>query len=88
MKQEWIHCEYMNTSPFAKKTDLAKLKSNVDKLDINKLKTVLTNLSNFKNKIYKLAVDKLVPFPVDLSKLSNVLKNDVIKKDVYNAKIK
>ena len=88
MKQEWIHRECMNTSPFAKKTDLAKLKSNVDKLDINKLKTVLTNLSNFKNKIDKLAVDKLVPFPVDLSKLSNVLKNDVIKKDVYNAKIK
>ena len=26
--------------------------------------------------------------PVDLSKLSNVVKNDVVKKDVYNAKIK
>ena len=29
-----------------------------------------------------------MPFPVDLSKLSDVVKNDVIKKDVYNAKIK
>ena len=31
---------------------------------------------------------KKVPFPVDLGKLSDVVKNDVIKKDVYNAKIK
>ena len=36
----------------------------------------------------KLDVDKLVPAPVDLSKLSDVVKNDVVKKDVYNAKIK
>ena len=30
----------------------------------------------------------MVPVPVDLSKLSNVVKNDVVKKDKYNAKIK
>ena len=41
-----------------------------------------------KSKLNKLDVDKLVPVPVDLSKLSDVVKNDVIKKDVYNAKIK
>ena len=41
-----------------------------------------------KSKVDKLDVDKLVPAPVDLSKLSNVLKNDVVKKDVYNDKIK
>ena len=41
-----------------------------------------------KGKIDKLDVDNLVPSPVDLSKLSNVAKNDVVKKDVYNAKIK
>ena len=29
-----------------------------------------------------LDVDKLVPVPVDLSKLNNVLKNDVVKKDI------
>ena len=46
------------------------------------------NLSNLKSKIDKLNVDKLVPVPVDLCKLSNVVKNDVVKKDVYNAKIK
>ena len=33
-------------------------------------------------------MDKLVPFPVDLSKLSDAVKTDVVKKDVYNGKIK
>ena len=41
-----------------------------------------------KSKVDKLDVDKLVPVPVDLSKLTNVVKNDVVKTDVYNAKIK
>ena len=41
-----------------------------------------------KIKVDKLDVDKLVPAPFDLSKLSNVVKVDVIKKDVYNAQIK
>ena len=35
----------------------------------------------------KSKIDKL-PVPVDLSKLSDLVKNDVVKKDVYNAKIK
>ena len=35
-----------------------------------------------------MGVDKLIPFLVGLSKLSNVVKNDVVKKDVYNANIK
>ena len=78
----------VDTSSFAKKIDLANLKSNVDKLDIEKLKNVPSNLSNLKSKVDKLDIDKLVPLPVDLSKLSDVVKNDVVKKDVYNAKIK
>ena len=41
-----------------------------------------------KSKTDKIDVDKLVPFLVDLSKLSNVVKNDIDKNDVYNAKIK
>ena len=53
---------HVDTSSFALKTNLANLKTEVDKLDI----------------------DKLVPIPTDLSKLSNVVKNDVIKKDVYD----
>ena len=44
-------------------------------------------LSNLKIKVDKLDVDKLVPVPVDLSKLSDVVKNDVVKRDVYHAKI-
>ena len=40
----------VDTSRFAKKTDLANLNSNSDKLDIDKLKNVPTNLSNLKNK--------------------------------------
>ena len=78
----------VDTSKFAKKVDLANLQFDVDKLDIDKLKNVPTNLRNLKNKVDKLDVDKLAPAPVDLSKLSDVVKNDVVKKDVYNAKIK
>ena len=61
----------------------ANLKSDVDKLDIDKLKNTPTNLSNLKNKVDKLDIDKLVPVPVDLSTQSDVGKNDVVKKDVY-----
>ena len=73
------------TSKFVKKVDLANLKSNVDKLDTDKLKNVPTNLSNLKIKVDNLDVNKLVPVPVDFSKLSDVVKNDVVKKDVHNA---
>ena len=52
------------------------------------MKDVPTNVSNFKIKVDKLDVDILVPSPVNLSKLSNAVKNDVVKKDLYNAKIK
>ena len=51
------------------------------------LKNVPTNLRNLKIKLDRLDVDKLVSVPVDLSKLSDVVKN-VVKKDVYNAKMK
>ena len=60
----------VDTSKFAKKSDLASSKSNVVKLDIDKLKNVTTNLSNLRNEVNELDVDKLVPVPVDLNKLS------------------
>ena len=78
----------VDTSKFAKKVDLAYLKSSADKLDTDRIKDIPTNLSNLKSKVDKLDVDKSVLVPVDLSKLSDVVKNDVVKKDVYNAKIK
>ena len=48
----------VDTSIFAKKVDLASLKSNVDKLYIDKLKNVPRKVSNLKSKVYKLDVDK------------------------------
>ena len=56
----------------------------MDELDIDNLKNVTRNLSNFKSKMDKLDVDKLVLVPIDLSKLSNVVKNHAFKN---NAKI-
>ena len=52
------------------------------------MKNIPTNLSNFQSKVDKLDFHKLVPVPVDLSKLSDAVKNDVVKKNVYNDKIK
>ena len=43
-----------------------------------------TNLANLKTEVHKLDIDKLAPVPVDLSKLSDVVKNDVVKKTVYD----
>ena len=78
----------VDTSKFVKKTDLANLKSDVDKLDIDELKNVPSNLNNLKSKVDKLDADKLALVSLNLSKLSNAVKNDVVKKDVYNAQIK
>ena len=62
---------------FTKKTDL-----------VDKLKNVPTNLSSLKCKVDKLDVDKLGPVSVDLSKVSDLAKNDAVETDIYNAKIK
>ena len=61
-KADIKNISHVDTSSFALKTNLASLKTEVDKLDI----------------------DKLVPVPVDLSKLRDVVKNDVVKKAVYD----
>ena len=50
------------------------VKLDADKLDIDKLGTLLTGLNSLKSKVHKIDVDKLVPVPVDLSKLSDVVK--------------
>ena len=72
----------------ALKTDLANLKSDVDKLDIDRLKNVPSNLSSLKSKVDKLDIGKLETTPVDLSKLSNIVKNDVVKRTEYNKLVK
>ena len=42
------------------------------------------NLASLKIEVDKLDIDKLAPVFADLSKLSNVVKNDVVKKTVYD----
>ena len=71
-----------------KKVDLTSLNSEVEKLDIDELEKVPTGLNGLKSKVDILYVDKLVPVPVDLSKLSVVVKNDVVKKTEYEELVK
>ena len=71
-----------DTSALAKRVNLANLISDVCKLDIDKIENVLTNCSNLKSKVDKLDFYKFIPVSVDLTKLSDVVKNDVVKKDV------
>ena len=78
----------VDISSFAKKIDLANWKSDEDKLDTDKLKNVLSDLNNLKSKVDKLHIGKFDTTSVDFNKLSNVVQNNVIKKDAYNAKIK
>ena len=51
----------VGTSSFPKKADLANLKSDVNKVDIDKFKNMPSGLSSLKGKVDKLHVDKLVP---------------------------
>ena len=69
----------VDLSNYATKADI----KNVSHVDTSSL-ALKTNLANFKTEVYKLDIDKLVPIPVDLSKLRDVVLNDVVKKDVYN----
>ena len=62
-KTDLKNVTYVDTSSFALNTNLASIKTEVDKLDI----------------------DKLVPVPVNLSKLSHVVKNDVVKKSCLSS---
>ena len=65
----------VDLSNYATKADI----KNVSHVDISNF-TLKTNLANLKTEVDKLDIDKLVPVPVDLSKLSDVIKNDVVKK--------
>ena len=72
----------------------ADLSNYVTKADVKNILNVDTssfalkaNLVNWKTEVDKLEIDQLVPVPTDLSKLSNVVKKDIIKKTDYNTKI-
>ena len=64
---------------YATKNDL----QNVTHVDTSRL-AIKTNLASLKTEVDKLNIGKLAPVPVDLSKLSDVVKNDVAKKTVYD----
>ena len=70
------------------KVDLSNFATKADTRNVSNLDTssfaLKTNLCSLKSEVDKLDIDKLAPVPVDLSKLSDVVKNDVAKKDVYN----
>ena len=70
-------------SNYATKTDI----KNISHVDTSSF-TLKSNLANLKTEVDKLDIDKLVAVPVDLSKITNVVKNEVVKKTEYNAKIK
>ena len=64
-KDDVKNITHVDVSGLASKTNLAALKTGVDKIDTDKLKTT----------------------PDDLAKLSNVVKNDAVKKTDYNTKV-
>ena len=70
------------------KVDLSNNATKADIKNISRIDTssfaLKTNLANWKSEVDKLDIDKLVPVPVGLSKLSDLVRNDVVKKDVYN----
>ena len=70
------------------KIDLTNYATKKDINDITHVDTsnfaLKTNLANLKTEVDKLDIEKLVPIPNDLSRLSNVVKNDVVKKTVYD----
>ena len=66
-------------SNYATKTDL----KNVSQVVVSSF-ALKSNLASLKTEVDKLDIDKLTPVPNDLAKLSNVVKNDAVKKTEYN----
>ena len=69
----------IDLSNYVTKTDLKNL-THVDATCF----ALKTNVASLKTEVDKLDFDKLAPGPADLSKLSDVVKNDVLKKSVYD----
>ena len=65
----------VDLSNYATKTDI----KNISHVDASSF-ALKSNLASLKTEVNKLDINKLVPVPVDLSKLSDVVKNDVVKK--------
>ena len=72
----------LDLTNYATKTDL----KNITHVDVSSFASK-TNLAALKTEVDKTYVDKLNTTPIDLDKLSNLVKNDVVKKSDYNAKV-
>ena len=66
------------------KVDLSNYATKVDIKNISHIDTssfaLKSNLASLKTEVDNLGIDKLVPALVDLSKLSDVVKNNVVQK--------
>ena len=63
----------VDLSNYATKADI----KNISDIDTSSF-TLKASLVNLKTEVDKLDIDTLVPVPIDLSKLSDVVKNDVV----------
>ena len=72
----------LDLTNYATKTDL----KNITHVDVSSYASK-TNVAALKTEVGKIDVDKLKTTPTDLAKLSNVVKNDVLKKTDYNNKV-
>ena len=70
----------LDLTNYAIKTDL----KSITHVDVSSYASK-TNLSALKNELDKIVVDKLKTVPDDLAKLSNVVKNEVVKKTDFSA---
>ena len=69
----------VDLSNYATKTDL----KNISHVEVSRF-ALKSNLASLKTEVDKLDIGKLAPVPNDLAKLSNVVKNDIVKKTVYD----
>ena len=69
----------VDLSNYATKTNL----KNISHIDVSNY-TLKSNLASLKTKVDKLDIDKLTLVSIDLAKLSNVVKNDVVKMIEYD----
>ena len=69
----------IDLSNYATKVDI----KNITYVDTSNFE-LKTNVANLKTEVDNLDIEKLVPISADLSKLSNVIKNDAVKKTVYD----
>ena len=69
----------LDLSKYATKTDL----KNISHVDASSF-AINSNLASLKTEVDKLDIDKLTPVPNDMAKLSNVVKNDVVKNTEYD----